>query len=120
MQVLRARSKRMFSMIRRVIRPLAFLRAEIFEILRQPKLVLTLVLGPFLILLLFGIGYRNEARALRTIFVAPQGSQLAKQIQQNAGSLGPQLVFVDLVSDEAAARERLRRGEVDVVAVAPA
>src|SRR5919202_1322874 len=120
MQVLRARSRTVVSLFRRIIRPSAFLRAEIFEILRQPRLVLTLVLGPFLILLLFGIGYRNQARALRTIFVAPEGSPLAKQIQENAGNLGPQLIFVGLTSDEAAARDRLRRGEVDVVAVAPA
>jgi len=54
------------------IRTSSFLIMEIVEILRQPRLVLTLVLGPFLILLLFGIGYRNEARPLRTMFVVPE------------------------------------------------
>ncbi len=101
------------------IRASAFLRAEVFEILRQPRLILTLVLGPFLILLLFGIGYRNIARPLRTLFVVEQDNQLATQIQQMAPSLGPQLIFMGVVSNQDSALARLREGEVDVVAVAP-
>ena len=63
---------------RSLIRILAFLRKEIFEVIRQPMLVLTLVLGPFLILLFFGIGYRNEPRALRTVIVAEQEDGLPR------------------------------------------
>lgn len=106
--------------MRSLIRPSAFLRAEIAEVLRQPRLVLTLVLGPFLILLLFGLGYRNEPRALRTLFVAPPGSPLAQQIQQYATSMGPSLVFAGITANAAEAKQRLADGEVDIVAVAPA
>jgi len=42
-----------------LIRIGAFARKEMTEILRQPRLLLTLILGPFLILLLFGIGYKT-------------------------------------------------------------
>ena len=42
------------------------------------RLILTLVLGPFLILLLFGIGYRNQARDLRTLFVVANGKPAGK------------------------------------------
>ena len=52
-----------------LIRISAFLSKEIFEIMRQPMLLVTLVLGPFLILFFFGIGFRNEPRSLRTMFV---------------------------------------------------
>ena len=76
------------------MRTSAFLGKEIFEILRQPRLVLTLVFGPFLILLLFGIGFRNEPRALRTMFVVDEGSEMAQRIQEYATSLGPQLIFI--------------------------
>ena len=103
-----------------LIRISAFLRKEIFEILRQPRLILTLVLGPFLILLLFGIGFRNEPRALRTLFVVEEGSGLDRQIERYASSLGPQLIYEGTTSDEAAARESLRKGQVDLVAVVPA
>lgn len=101
------------------IRGSAFLRKEIFEVLRQPRLVLSLVLGPFLILFLFGIGYRNEARALRTLFVAEEGSPLGEQIEEFAATLGPQLIFMGVTSNEARAIQRLHRGQVDLVAVAP-
>ena len=37
------------------IRISSFVRKEMAEILRQPKLVATLILGPFLILLIFGV-----------------------------------------------------------------
>ncbi len=105
---------------RSIIRASAFLRKEVFEILRQPRLVFTLVLGPFLILLIFGIGYRNEAPALRTIFVVEQpDSQLAQQIEEYASSLGPQLVYMGVTPNSEEAIEKLRRGEVDLVAVAP-
>jgi ABC-2 type transport system permease protein len=105
--------------VRFLIRTSAFLSKEIYEILRQPRLILSLVVGPFLILLLFGIGYRNEARALRTIFVVEDQSPLAAQIQEFAGSLGEQLIYKGVTPDEAGALEQLRRGEVDLVAVAP-
>jgi len=106
-------------MLRMIIRTSAFLRKEMFEILRQPRLLASLVLGPFLILLIFGIGYRNEARALRTLFVVPQDSALAQQIEENAATLGPQLIYMGTTSDEAQALQRLYDGEVDLVAVTP-
>jgi ABC-2 type transport system permease protein len=102
-----------------LIRTFAFLRKEMFEILRQPRLLASLVLGPFLILLIFGIGYRNEARALRTLFVVPEGSSLAKQIEENAANLGPQLIYEGITSDEAQAIQRLSDRDVDLVAVTP-
>jgi ABC-2 type transport system permease protein len=102
-----------------LVHTFAFLRKEIFEVLRQPRLVLTLVVGPFLILLLFGIGYRNQARPLRFLFVVPPNSEMAAQITRYAQSLGPTLIFEGVTGDERAAMDRLRRGEVDVVAVAP-
>ena len=102
-----------------IIRTSSFLRKEIFEVLRQPRLLLTLVLGPFLILLVFGVGYRNEARKLRTIFVVQPNSPLADQIKQYASTLGPQLVYEGVTSNEAEALQKLRNGQVDLVAVTP-
>jgi len=101
------------------IRMSAFLRKEIFEIFRQPRLLITLILGPFLILLIFGIGYRNKAQALRTLFVVQDGSPLKDKIEEYAKTLGPQLIYMGVTTDESAALQRLRDGEVDVVAVTP-
>lgn len=109
----------MSSLSRFFIRTFAFLGKEIFEILRQPQLILTLVLGPFLILLLFGIGYRNEARPLRTLFVVPEDSALREAVEQQVAQMGPQLLFAGITSSEAEGRRRLQQNEVDVVAVVP-
>ncbi len=101
------------------IRISAFLRKEIVEIIRQPLLVLTLVLGPFLILLFFGIGYRNEARSLRTVFVVEENLELAQKIEGYASQLGKQLVFMGITDDMESAQESLRQGEIDLITVVP-
>jgi ABC-2 type transport system permease protein len=106
--------------LRFFVRVSAFLRKEIVEILRQPRLLLTLVLGPFLILLLFGLGYTAEAIPLRTLFVVPPDSELGPYIEQNADTIVQQLVFEGIVDNEEIARARLRAGQVDIVIVAPA
>ncbi len=108
--------------LRPFIRTFAFIGKEIAEILRQPRLILTLVLGPFLILALFGIGYRNQARALRTLFVLPKGqenSQISQQIQQYATTLGPQLIYQGTTTDQQAAETALRDHQVDLVVLVP-
>src|SRR5512146_2314166 len=102
-----------------IIRASSFFRKEIFEIVRQPRLIFTLVLGPFLILLIFGIGYNNQPRELRTLFVAQPGSAMAKDIEQYAPTIGPQLIYEGITGDQNAALQRLQRGEVDLVVVAP-
>jgi len=109
----------MSNLIHSLIRISAFLGKEIAEVVRQPRLILSLVLGPFLILLLFGIGYKNEPRAVRTLFVADPDSPLAQQIEENAASISPQLIYSGVVPDEQTALNRLRQGSVDLIAIAP-
>ncbi len=103
-----------------LIRISAFLGREVFDVLRQPRLVLTLVVGPFLILLLFGLGFHNQPQALRTLFVVPGKAELTDEIEQYAANLGPQLIFAGVTTDEEEATNKLVRDEVDVVAIVPA
>lgn len=103
-----------------IIRVSAFVTKELVEILRQTRLLLALVLGPFLILLLFGLGFRNEARALRTVFVIPAGQEkLASEVPEYAANLGPQLDFRGVAQTEGQAMVDLARGRVDVVVIIP-
>lgn len=103
-----------------IIRSSAFVTKELVEILRQTRLLLALVLGPFLILLLFGLGFRNEARVLRTLFVVPVNNEVIRaQVQEQATSLGPQLDFRGVTENEGEALLQLQRGQVDAVAVIP-
>ncbi len=102
-----------------LIRTSAFLRKEMVEVLRQPRLILALIFGPFLILLLFGLGYRNEARPVRTVFVLDQNSELAKNIQQDAPNISPQLIYAGSVQDIETARRMLANNQVNMVVVVP-
>ena len=72
------------------IRIFGFVRKEIVTVLRQPRLVFSLILGPFLILLLFGIGYREQPRTLRTLFVVAEDSPMRPVVEEYATRLGEQ------------------------------
>ena len=110
----------MGNFFRGIIRASSFLRREIFEMLRQPRLVATLVLGPFLILFLFGIGYRNQARDYRTLFVVPaNGAISAQEIQQYSKALGSLIIFKGISSDLKSALDQLHQGNVDLVIQEP-
>jgi len=94
----------MRNFFRGIIRASSFFRKEIFEILRQPRLVATLVVGPFLILFIFGIGYRAQGRTLRTLLVLQPDSPIAAQdIQQYGETLGSQLTYGGATGNQAEA-----------------
>src|SRR5512133_2142655 len=110
----------MADFFRGIIRASCFLRKEIFDILRQPRLVATLVLGPFLILFIFGIGYRAQSRTLRTLFVTQPNSPIAAQdIQQYGKSMGSVLISAGVTGNQNEALDQLQRGQVDLVIVEP-
>jgi ABC-2 type transport system permease protein len=103
-----------------VIQCFAFVRKELAEIVRQPLLVALLVLGPFVLLLLFGIGYRDEQLQMRTLFVGPAGSFYEDAVVEYEDVLAGFVDSQGFTSDEASARQRLADGELDVVVVFPA
>ncbi len=110
----------MGNFFRGIIRASSFFRKEIFEILRQPRLVATLVLGPFLILFIFGIGYRDQPRSLRTLFVMQPNSAISDQdIQQYGKSVDLLIIYAGVTDNQNEALDRLHRGEVDLVIVVP-
>jgi ABC-2 type transport system permease protein len=109
----------MADLFRSFVRASAFWVKEVPEVLRQPRLVLTLVLGPFLLMLLVGFGYRHEARVLRALFVVPEGSEAEPMVEAYASNLSGSLDFRGTTSDEGEALSSLRRGQVDVVVVIP-
>ena len=106
-------------MVQSLIRTFAFIRKEIIGILRQPRLVLSFILGPFLILLLFGIGYRDDPRILRTLFVVEEDSPMVPFVEDYADRLGEQIDSRGIVHDPAEADRMLRAGEADLVVVVP-
>ena len=104
---------------RAIIRAFSFPSKELREILRQPRLIVALVLGPFLIILLFGIGYPEEGRSLRTTIVVDEQNPLAESAQAFAESIGPAIIFQGVVHDQEVALANLALGRSDMVVIVP-
>jgi ABC-2 type transport system permease protein len=102
-----------------LIRVLAFTAKENRIILHQPRLIFSLILGPFLILLIFGLGYRQTTRTRDTLFVVPEGSQMAEEIQNYAADLPDNINFMGVTSDPDEANAKLQNREIDLVIVSP-
>lgn len=102
-----------------VIRSFAFLRKEVVEIVRQPRLILLLVAGPFALLLMFGFGYGETAIMKRAVFVGPTDSVYASVLEAYEEQLADLIDSRGLVPTEGEARAMLRANEVDVVVVFP-
>lgn len=100
-------------------RLLAFITKEILDVMRQPRLILVLIAGPFLILLLFGIGFTGRQSAVTTILVIPENAELPPDMRERQWDFGPDFPIKEVSADEEAALAQLARGEVDLVAVMP-
>jgi ABC-2 type transport system permease protein len=98
----------------------SFVRKEVSEILRQPRLVATLILGPFLILFIFGIGYNSNFRTMRTVMVIPEDSKIEAEIKEIANSLQGAVDLKGFVSRVDEAKQMLEDGDVDLILVTPA
>jgi ABC-2 type transport system permease protein len=106
--------------VKLLVRVLAIVGKEITEVTRRPGAILSLVLGPFLILAVFGFGYQGIKRDLNTIVVIEPGSKLPTDVAtyQDLNIRG--IKVIDVVTDAAAAEQRLRTDEADVVIEVPA
>ena len=102
-----------------LVRITSFIGKELREVVRRPGVLLSLVLGPFFIMLLFGVGYTGARSPFRTEIVVPQGSQLPRE-QEFYEDLAPGRIEVIGISDnQGATEERLRQQEIDLMVVAP-
>jgi ABC-2 type transport system permease protein len=106
--------------LRAFVQTSGLVRKEIAQTLRQPQLVLLLVAGPFLLLLVFGLGYDEDRMALRTRFVGPEDSIFESAVSDYADLLGEYIEPDGYTSDLFAARRDLERGEIDLVVAFPA
>jgi ABC-2 type transport system permease protein len=98
----------------------AFFRKELVEVYRRPGAFFSLVLGPFLIMAIFGGGYTGVRRPLDTVLVIPQQAGLSLDAAQYQNVAGPAFRIVQVASDPADARVRMQRQQIDLLVVAPA
>jgi ABC-2 type transport system permease protein len=107
-------------LLKLAIRTLAVVGKEIVEVIRRPGAVLSLILGPFLILAAFGFGYQGIKRDLQAIVVVDPSTELPRDVETYRGMAVRGVNIVDVVEDRASAEARLKANEVDIVIVPPA
>lgn len=97
----------------------AFARREISDIVRQPRLLLLLVVGPFAVLAVFGAGLQEFDPPLDAIFVAPddEAAALVAPYLEDDATRG--ISSAEVTTDEGAAVAALEQGTVDIVVILP-
>ena len=108
----------MIAILQTITRLLAFIGKELIEITRRPGAIISLVLGPFLIMSVFGLGYNGYRRPLQTIIVIPPQSGLPNDLARYR-DVAVGMDILQIAPDAAAPLERLRNREIDGVIVAP-
>jgi ABC-2 type transport system permease protein len=106
-------------MFKFLIRISSFLGKEFVEILRQPRLILTLIFGPFLIMFLFGLGYPEQSRPLRTLYVIEDQGALQGQANLFTESPNPAIISLGVENSKDVALAKLARNQADLVVVVP-
>jgi ABC-2 type transport system permease protein len=106
-------------LVRGTIRTIGFFSKELIGVLRQPRLLGSFVLGPFVILLLFGLGYRGQQPEFRTVLVVPNDARISDDPQLYREAFSGVFKLQQVTRDESQARQMLRTGQTDVVVVVP-
>ena len=106
-------------MFKFLIRISSFLGKELTEIIRQPRLVLTLVFGPFLVMFLFGLAYPEQNRALRTTFVTTNPGAFQEEMSLFTDAYSSTILDQGVETDKELALARLALNETDLVIVIP-
>jgi ABC-2 type transport system permease protein len=117
--VLRAIVDPFVGLAKGIIRTSSFFFKEIWASIRQPRLVLSVLLGPFLILAAFGIGYRGQTPELDTLLVLPNDQRLPEDPDAYRDLFSSVFVLQGVTRDRAAAEDALDRRQVDVIVIVP-
>lgn len=92
---------------------------ELRELFRRPMLILTLVLGPLAIMLIFGVGTNNVIAPPRAIVVVPPGKGLPRLVQDYQREFTQFLQVQEYTTDEEYARQQLAKGLISAVIILP-
>jgi ABC-2 type transport system permease protein len=109
----------MGSLIQSLVRIGSFTGKELREVLRRPGVLLSLIVGPFLIMLVFGLGYSGYRSPFVTEIVIPEGNDLPRDPEYYAELAPGRLDVREIGTDAAAAEQRLRDREIDLMILAP-
>ncbi|CAN5842892.1 hypothetical protein BH24CHL6_BH24CHL6_16250 [soil metagenome] len=96
-------------------RVVAQVRKELTQVRRRPGAFFSLVLGPFLIMAISGLGYTGERRPLETVIVVAPGLDLPTDTAYYQDLAGPALNVVGVTGNGEAARQELELQRLDMV-----
>ena len=102
-----------------ITQTLAVTIKELRELLRRPLLVLTLLLGPLAIMLIFGVGTESTAAPPRAIVVVPPGQGLPRLVEEHRREFEQFLDVQEYTTDEEYARAQLAKSLIDAVVILP-
>lgn len=109
-----------FAPFKGLLRIWSFVGKELTEVIRRPGALVTLIFAPFLIMALFGFGYRNERRPLDTIIILPPRSDLPTSTDFYQKLSGPAIHVADVTENLDAARVLLQYQAIDLIISVPA
>ena len=104
---------------RSLVRVTSFLGKELRETFRRPGILAALVIGPFAIMLIFGLGYTGSRRPFATEIVVPQNSDLPRDPGFYQDLAPGKMDVVGVTSDEQSANQHLRDRQTDMLVVVP-
>lgn len=92
---------------------------ELRELFSRPWQVFTLIMGPLILMVLFGIGSDASARPPSAIVVVPPGQQQNPLIRDYQRHFEHYLNVNDYTDNEGLALDQLRRNQVEAVVILP-
>lgn len=98
---------------------LAFAAKELLEIVKQPMLIAILLLGPLLIVLVFGFTYLGTPARLRAILVLPPDPPAHYPVADIERAAQNSFASLTTMTDQQQALDDLHAGNVDVVEIWP-
>ncbi|HEV8053360.1 MAG: ABC transporter permease [Chloroflexi bacterium] len=95
-------------------------RKELLQVTRRPAAFASLILGPFLLMALFGAGFTGVRAPLTTVLVIPPELDLPRDAQFYQDLSGPALRIVGIADRADEALASLDARDLDLVVIAPA
>lgn len=102
-----------------VTRTVAFFGKEITEVWRRPGVLLSLIVGPFLIMALFGLGYSGYRKPLETVLVIPPSAAISRDVGFYQQLAGVNFHIRQITDNPDAALAALAHQDIDLVIEAP-
>ena len=109
----------MGNVMQSIVRIGSFTGKELREVIRRPGVLASLIVGPFLIMFIFGLGYSGARSPFVTDIVLPENAGFPREPEYYAELAPGRLDVRSVDTDLEAAERRLRNGEIDLMIVAP-